>query len=53
MASVWEVVTLCNKAAYCGQWRSNRGFRRFKDPGPSTVRGPDRESRGTSRSVNK
>src|SRR6218665_318589 len=24
------------------QWRSNRGFSRFKEPGPPTVRGPDR-----------
>src|SRR6218665_3630218 len=23
------------------QWRSNRGFSRFKEPGPPTVRGPD------------
>src|SRR6218665_345928 len=22
------------------QWRSNRGFSRFKEPGPPTVRGP-------------
>ena len=29
------------------QWRSNRGFSRFKEPGPPTVRGPDRESRET------
>jgi len=33
-----------------GQWRSNRGFSRFKEPGPPTVRGPRpvRESRETS-----
>src|SRR6218665_3183036 len=24
------------------QWRSNRGFSRFKEPGPPTVRAPDR-----------
>src|SRR6218665_3107195 len=33
---LWPIVTHT-------QWRSNRGFSRFKEPGPPTVRAPDHE----------
>src|SRR6218665_1986541 len=31
-----------NKTLHSCQWRSNRKYSRFKEPGPPTVRGPDR-----------
>src|SRR6218665_112059 len=34
-------VYVCVYVCVCMQWRSNRGFSRFKEPGRPTVRGPD------------